>query len=216
MQIERGLETGEFCPEVFDYVLVLRHPLERMNSMISNEAHNKGSSVNQVLAELRKGRYARRWLGWDYGHEMYAPVAEKRPSWNKCSRAANSNPVVYLPGCGEGLVHFDNLLVRTISANSTIYHSPLGTITDAHFQQAVANLRKFGLITKLGPAAEVFKPPLRWSKWSTTKINHHTSRNHTISQTQKDQLSELNTYDLKIWEMIERGQLAGRQGAVRL
>ena len=62
--IERGLEDGEFCPDRFSYVVLLRDPVERIDSVASNYAdkrrqmskfgrnHTEYTPVDQLMRHL--------------------------------------------------------------------------------------------------------------------------------------------------------------------
>lgn len=56
---ERGLETGEFCPNDFDYVLVVREPVARMDSLVSGFRKNSaGPTVREVMRQLHLGNWS--------------------------------------------------------------------------------------------------------------------------------------------------------------
>ena len=102
-QVERGLETGEFCPDVADYMLLVSDPIARMDSVASGYRHTV--SLATLMGALANGTRM--------GLQLYSTEYFSEPSASDHLAARH----------GEGLVQFDNLLVRTLAADSRWLHA---------------------------------------------------------------------------------------------
>ena len=195
--LERGFNNGEFCPDLFDYFLVLRHPLERINSLAST--YMKETPMDKLFEAIRHNKKdVFPWMHWlhtdtEAGKKCFSTKKGKK----KCSG-------------GDGIINFDNALVRFLAADSRIYRAPLGSINGTAFEQAKRTLDQFSLVmtTQLmekspTAAAALFAgAPLHWKLFpkKESRTNHHSP--HLLNESQIEFFRSTNQYDMKLWEYV--------------
>ena len=178
-----GLEDNEFCPRDFEYVLPLRHPLERMNSLASTLSH--GANASEALLRTLRRAFERR-----------LPLA-----------AVPLPPYTSFLG-GEGLMQFDNALVRFTAASSAILHAPFGAIGPRELERAAQRLQSYRALFVLrgwSELGELAAPPFSWRMVEAVDPNHHGPSQLTASQLAF--LAEVNRWDLRLFERIRTGGL---------
>jgi len=177
--IERGMESGEFCPDVFDYVLLWRDPVARMDSHASKYASQL--SIAGLRATLQRGDVM---AAGEFVHMLFNPET----------------------GEPEGLVNFDNAAVRFLAANSTVLHAPIGTIDESMFRQAQANLRRFVRVLPLEELASqpgaLLQAPLHWHPMSVSHTHHHSD--HLFTAADRTWFGAFNH-----WEVALRDEACG-------
>lgn len=172
-QVERGFEDGEFCPDVFDYVLFLRDPMKRMNSHLS-----KYPPAAPIIRFLREHR----------GHSLQLPFDSE---WNHMLS-------------GEGVMNFDNILTRWLTADSYWLHAPIGSINETAFNIAVGNLQRFRLVIPISMSSnETLLQAIGWQPFSNISVHHHAD--HVLSLFELTELKVLNTWDIRLWSLINTG-----------
>ena len=216
----RGFETGEFCPEQFDYVLIMRHPIQMMNSFYST--YNKTLPFPLLRSKLEDGVWRANThdknlftTGVD-GHFIWS---DKDPQQARIDMGTGSmvSASQLHNGSGYGMAMFDNLLVRCLAARTEILHAPLGSINKTHYELARRNLAKFALASTLEDAtvSTYRRPPLYWylarddwtnssSREAGTRFNSHAA--HALGDDQVEWLAARNAWDIKLWESLRRGE----------
>jgi hypothetical protein len=182
---ERGFHSGEFCPANFDYMLLLRHPLDRIDSLASTYARNSSAHRGVPASELISAIRAGTWKVRNFENMLE----------------------------GYGMLAFDNALVRYAAADSQIYQAPLGTIDVAAFEKAKRTLNQFSFVMTLelikreptAAAALILRSPLNWTLFpqdqlESKKVNHH--QHHILTEEEVKFFTYLNRYDIKLWEYI--------------
>lgn len=211
--ILRGFETGEFCPEQLCYVLVMRNPLQRMDSFASLYKHVL--PIPELMARLEAGE----WRGGQ-GVDTHFVWSRSDPQQSHMGIGANLSAARWHNGSGYGMATYDNLVVRCLAGLTEVLHAPLGSITRAHYDMARATLSRFGLAMTLEDATphdyEGF--PLYWRDFefatntSNTGYNHHAT--HTFTPAQAHWFARRNVWDMKLWESLWVSRARHHQGDV--
>ena len=183
-QMERGFETGEFCPTVYDYVLFLRDPMKRMNSHLSKWLKRPERMDPLLLLLQRTG------APLDTG-----PMSE----WHK---------MLHVPGekslrRGHGVMNFDNLLTRWLTGDSRWLHAPIGTVNETAFRIAADNLARFKVavpLTEMESAAHIIDWEYAEKDKYKHNVHHHTKGK--LTSVQMETLQRLNKWDYKLWECV--------------
>ena len=188
-QIERGFESSEFCPTVYDHVLFLRNPIKRMDSHLSKWLKTPEKIENLLLLLQIKGKPL------DYG-----PKSE----WHKMLHLPNTDSYEH----GHGLMNFDNLLTRWLTGDSYWLHTPIGTVNETTFEIATKNLAQFKLAIPLSEMETVVHQ-LGWNYTEKKdkhkhKLNHHAKGR--LDSVQKETLKQLNKWDYKLWDCVRNRQ----------
>lgn len=185
--IERGLLDGEFCPDQFHYVLLMRNPIDRMVSLASTPTHALRANASTVIAALQQQTLT------VPGYQDYF------------KKHVNSK-------VGWGMSYFDNAYTRHLGASSSIFYKPLGTIDESDYAAALKTLGQFSLVLTTDllkenrPLAEqlLARPPLSW-KFGLFPVasNHHARRVFdALTPKQRDVLVQHNAWDLKLWASL--------------
>lgn len=197
---ERGLLDGEFCPDEFDYVLLMRHPIDLMDSMASTPHHAARANASVVMSALQRA-------------ELDVPGYR-----DYLKAGANA----YKHRVGWGMSFFDNPYTRFLAASSETMFKPLGAINATDFAAATRTLARFALVlsTELlktdRQAAErlLAGPPLHWTHGLfPVARNHHAT--HLLTGEQRDALTQRNMWDMKLWAAL-RDREQQRPGESRL
>jgi len=173
-QVERGLESGEFCPQIFDYVLFVRDPIMRMDSHLS-----KYNEAEKIITYIEHGR----------GKSLTVPFESE------------FNRMLFAPGTnrGEGLANFDNILTRWLTFTSYWLHAPVGHINYTAYTIALANLKKFKLYASLSHLNNSVLRTIGWSYAGADRAERHHHADHRLTPGQLDRLRALNVWDLKLY-----------------
>jgi hypothetical protein len=95
--IERGLLDGEFCPDHFHYVLLMRNPLDRMVSLASTPIHANVANASAIITALEQ-------------RELSVP------SYRDYFKRSHSAKV------GFGMAWFDNAYTRHLAASTATFY----------------------------------------------------------------------------------------------
>lgn len=187
--VERPFEEGEFCPELFDYVLLIRDPLSRVDSLLATFGGQGIVNVSDVANRLRSGDKAL----WPFS------------TWHRSATSSSS--------MGEGMTQFDNYMVRFLAASSAVASAPLNTIGKQHLAMAITTLEQFSLISELGSAhasADFGRAPVGWRHWkgrddaAEERDYHHAhAPKNTWSAALSSEMAEHRTFfaDLNKWDV---------------
>ena len=216
----RGFETDEFCPEYFDYILIMRHPIQMMQSFYA--LYNHTLPFRLLRSKLEQGV----WRGNTHSTHLYTTGVDGHFIWSQkdpqeAQMDMGTGSLVsasqWHNGSGYGMAMFDNLVVRFLAARTDILHAPLGSINETHYQLAKRNLARFALASALEDvtASTYRRPPLYWhisrdvwtnssSQEAGTRFGHHAE--HMLNKEQLAWLAERNAWDIRLWESLRRGE----------
>lgn len=186
MQIERVFRDGDYCPEKFQYVTLLRNPINLMESHMNSFPARKYGAIWGFVEPLKMYKIMRACL---------------LLSTESCDRSEVhywKNPYV----------HFDNYMVRVLGGPE-IMKLPPKSVNATHAGRAFQMLGKFDLVFRVEDLAKmVLHEKLRrafgWHNFSLMRVIGN-SKPHTAKFTDVDlaQLKVLNKHDFMLWESVE-------------
>lgn len=195
--LERGLLSGEFCPAVYDYMVLLREPLDRLLTRPAPSA----TVVVWLKAQLR----GRRSL-----------AGTKRPPPPKAPAREKNATLAALLEDGAALRVFDNFYTRSLCADSAVYEAAFGTVGEAAYARALANLETFKFVTTLdlveaypdASARVMADSVLGWRNFSSRAVNRHSADVNVTSDVldadDRAALRALNAWDHRLWAYADR------------
>lgn len=182
-QIEREFNDGDLCFGTFDYGIMLREPVDLLESLLN-------------FLEIPEGLVDKYWH-----------CVESKGQGNSCDGLGNGlGACDFLPW-----YYMDNYLVRILGGRA-IYSLPVGAITTEHVEAALGTLSKFKAVLIFEDLKDnhVFENLFGWSNLPTqTHVNSH-SHNIKFTQEQRGQLREFMMHDYTIYEHFSRLPLAQR------
>ena len=200
--IERGFEEDEVC-ELFDPVMLVRDPLNRMDSIASRFSRST-LLYHLSIDDLMSAIATRSTSVPPYSLFLQPPLSrDAEMEYFKAEKYSQNEPHRF---DGQGMLWFDNALTRFLAANASLLHAPLGTINENAFYQAVSMLAKFkfvmtveAMVTEPQAAQRVFADSvLNWTHVNFTNVNNHGP--HFMTQAQRQFFEYRNRWDICLYK----------------
>jgi hypothetical protein len=183
-QIERPIESHDFCRKLFFYGIALRDPLDIAESILNYDdraeigvRHLCNSNYKECLGCLESG---------DQTDQCKAHIAD--------------------PSTENLWVYFDNFLVRNLGGKE-IMNLPPGGVTSEHAELAIQTLNLFDLVTlvediRSPETHHIFEAKFGWSaaKVSAQRIQDvYQKHTKTFSEEEKAVIHKRNEHDYRVY-----------------
>jgi len=202
--IERGFEEDEMC-DLFDYVMLVRDPLDRMDSIASQ--YSRSSLLFHLsIDDLMSALVTRSMSVPPYSLFLQPPLSREAEVEYYNLESASRSQRMPRRFDGLGLLWFDNPMVRFLAVNASVLRAPLGAINENAFQQAVKVLAKFKFVmTVEAMAAEpeaaqrVFAGSvLSWTHMNYSHVHNHGP--HSMLRQQRQFFETRNRWDICLYK----------------
>ena len=201
--LERGILSGEWCPDLYDYVVIVREPVSRHLSRRGIWGTNK--KILDALRELLP------LVGPPGAAGAVAPadVGRRDSILSRLRDAEEAAQVAQL----------DNFYTRALAANTSVYEGAFGATCTSDLDTALARLETFKFVTSLdyindhtADARRLFRHSvLGWTNFSNAAINEHHAGEKAptdiLSTAELALLADLNELDRAVWAYADRRAL---------
>ena len=190
--LERGFETGEFCPDDFDYIAMLRDPVDLIQSLLGSI----GVAAEAVVEAIRARNASHIKMLRERFIPQRNPTVLGLDDWPRPAMTAD-------PSIGHGMLMVDNPFVRHLAASTGVLHAPIGSLDASALAMAKRNLERFKLTLPLDTmrsaglmSAAVAMPPMRWQSVFKVPQNHHPHQD--FNATERAFFAQINALDLAL------------------